>query len=650
MIRRHVLGLLACFILSGGVLWAVATIHVDDDACPAVGSGTEFDPFCDIQMAIDSALPGDTVSVAEGLYTTKHSHELPPELAVFPNPANLIVFMRDQVHLVGAGAGKSILDAGGEDRVVMFNQVSAGTRFEGFTVTGGDLDRVGDGGGMMVLFSSPRITGNHIVGNRAFFGGGIEVLYYSSPIIEQNVFERNVAGNKTSSIGLGAGAAIDSAIESSPIITENWIVGNYSFGVGGAMSFYDSHGFADSNRIEGNIAEGHGGGVYSVPRASAGNRTVTLRSNVISMNVSLEEENTGARNGGGVFAGEGTTLIVNTISHNRALFGDGGGVYALGPQPVTISYNLIFSNSAVLGGGVFVDPGFHNPSVTGNDTFANLPTDWEGISDPSGNQGNFSEEPMLVNVPDFVAAVEVDRFQALVLPLDEEPSRQFAIGDVVEYGNDGVQRVVTDILTAPGVPLIKLETDPIVTPQEAKEFPVVLRRWGANTVLGENFGTSVLSPLVDATNTNNAPATDAVGHVRRFDGDLAGQTQVDIGALENLAELEQLDITAGGLLVWEPFVTRPWHYHIYRGLVTSLTDVNGDGIPDGADELPGTADDGYGDCLTPGVDLPGPDFLDTEDPLPGDIFFYLASIADTGEGILGFDSVERIRPVLFPCD
>jgi hypothetical protein len=43
--------------------------YVDDDNCPGPGSGTREDPFCKIQDAIYAASAGDTISVAEGIYT-----------------------------------------------------------------------------------------------------------------------------------------------------------------------------------------------------------------------------------------------------------------------------------------------------------------------------------------------------------------------------------------------------------------------------------------------------------------------------------------------------------------------------------------------------------------------------------------------------
>ncbi len=45
-----------------------ATIFVDDDNCPGSGNGSEAEPYCSIQTAIDNAVDMDEVVVALGTY------------------------------------------------------------------------------------------------------------------------------------------------------------------------------------------------------------------------------------------------------------------------------------------------------------------------------------------------------------------------------------------------------------------------------------------------------------------------------------------------------------------------------------------------------------------------------------------------------
>jgi len=99
----------------------------------------------------------------------------------------------------------------------------------------------GDGGGGIVVSgtssapSNPQIIGNTIKNNSVAaggFGGGISVDYFSSPLIQGNLIQANVAYN------FGGGVALWSY--NSPILVQNLIVGNTSLAGGSGGGLYVS--------------------------------------------------------------------------------------------------------------------------------------------------------------------------------------------------------------------------------------------------------------------------------------------------------------------------------------------------------------------------------------------------------------------------
>jgi len=256
-----------------------------------------------------------------------------------------------------------------DNNVIDSNSVSAGT-----------------GGGIACIFSaSPAITASEISNNNAQVGAGISCEYDSSAAIERNAIHHNgasyaqgggvrclqsdafVSGNAiTSNTGAGIqclhsnvvvecnnisynttiaeGGAISTDADSEMTITDNVIVGNYASNYAGAVLFY--YGTLVRNRIEGNSAVNHGGGVY----AARG-------SQLISDN-DIMSNSTGA-NGGGIYIPNGDSPIVrqNRIIGNQAGLsglGAGGGIYCMNTN-VTIDGNFIQNNIADdRGGGMYV--------------------------------------------------------------------------------------------------------------------------------------------------------------------------------------------------------------------------------------------------------------------------------------------------------
>jgi len=161
--------------------------------------------------------------------------------------------MKNGVSLVGEGADICILDAEETSKVIVCNYISdTSTKIESFTITNGSGTL---GGGIYCLLSSPTITNNVITENSAYKGGGIYCIFFSSPIMINNV----ITGNSAS----WEGGGIYCEFLSSPTIKNDTITGNSASSRGGGIYCLFSYPTITNNIITGNINNYGAGGIHS---------------------------------------------------------------------------------------------------------------------------------------------------------------------------------------------------------------------------------------------------------------------------------------------------------------------------------------------------------------------------------------------------
>ena len=154
------------------------------------------DDYETIQEAINSAGDGDTVLVANGIYTGEGNKD--------------IDFMGKTITVRSEnGADVTIIDCEGSGRGFFFgNGEGTNSILDGFTITNGFCDD--HGGGIYCCGSSPTITNCAIIGNRATgCGGGIKCCDFSSPAITNCTIVENRATY---------GGGIECYLSSSPTI------------------------------------------------------------------------------------------------------------------------------------------------------------------------------------------------------------------------------------------------------------------------------------------------------------------------------------------------------------------------------------------------------------------------------------------------
>jgi parallel beta-helix repeat protein len=402
-------GVLLVLAIAGGGAASAATIRVPADRAT-------------IQAAINAAVAGDVVVVAQGTYRERIEFKGKAITVRSTAPTNATVVLN------------TIIDGGQGGSVVVFLAGEKGTSIlSGLTLTNGSgtfIDNASRGGGVYCKASSPTLTNNRVVGNSAVLGGGV-YCEGSSPALRDNT----IGGNSGE---MGGGVF---CYESSPTLTGNNISDNSASSTGGGLWFWTGSATLSSNTISGNHADDDAGGVYcegSSPTLTdntiTGNSTDTSGGGVYCyassspiLNRNTITGNQAVQGGGGVECNNqsSATMTNNTISGNAVTNGYGGGVMCYDHASPTLTNNTIVGNAANLGGGgvcaahgsspviknsivalntqgggLFVYTGADacSPVVSYSDFYNNTGGNYVNWPSQTGKNGNISKNPLFASL------------------------------------------------------------------------------------------------------------------------------------------------------------------------------------------------------------------------------------------------------------
>ena len=260
--------------------------------------------FTTIQAAVDAASDGDTIKVAQGVYTSSSSQVMHVNKAITLTGG----YATSDWTISYPVTQSTVIDAEGVAgrRGVYID----GTGVTTITLAGLSIKRGNahddDGGGVYVLTGTVVLRANCVLDNSGGRGGGVYVLS-GTVRMSHNCFW----GNSAESSGGGAYLA------------------------GGIVRM--SH-----NSLWGNSAQSSGGGVYLA------GTTTTLTGNSFQSN--------SAEDGGGVYmSGNTLTMSRNFFQDNSAALGRGGGIAIAGGT--VNAWNDVIANNTAVWEGVYLSAG-----------------------------------------------------------------------------------------------------------------------------------------------------------------------------------------------------------------------------------------------------------------------------------------------------
>ena len=249
-----------------------------------------------------------------------------------------------------------------------------------------DNDSDGYGGGVSTAGSTIAINSSRIRNNSATAAGGAVYSYDSSLTLAATV----VGSNSSDGYG-GAVYASGSRVE----IADSDVTYNSAGASGGGIDAYNSPLRMRGTSVSGNESLGYGGGVYVYGDPAVGSAPVDIADSslygnyarsdgggaylgasgamtVVRTTISANDAN---RSGGGLAVGYGAnasavTITDSTLSGNRAVRRDAGGVLIAGPTGQTLLQNVTISGNLAgrHGGGASVYNAYDTPVAVRNST------------------------------------------------------------------------------------------------------------------------------------------------------------------------------------------------------------------------------------------------------------------------------------------
>jgi len=288
--------------------WYVVVNGNDNNPCNSAEM-----PCATIDMAVSKAVPGDTILVGAGEYTSTFS--------------NVVTISKDLLLIGGweptftTNNGMSILNGQNQRRGLMIGD-GANVSMDRFTIQLGYTEN-NNGGGILNVgelhLSNAEISHNldYLTGAGVYKGGG---GIFNSGLLTLD--DCQITNNEARYANGGGIYNQGTVMINDCVIQHNIIPMPYGGIYGGGI--YNSGTMTVTNStISNNMAYGYGGGFYNFNSASQGPGILSITSTTISENVS--------RRGGGIYIyGGELTLSYSEIINNESTYGQGGGVNLYG--------------------------------------------------------------------------------------------------------------------------------------------------------------------------------------------------------------------------------------------------------------------------------------------------------------------------------